>query len=61
MKVSSPVPCRLSIQKKGSTFLGFSKISHVGQVVVADAFNPSTREAEEADLCEFKASLVYKS
>jgi hypothetical protein len=23
-------------------------------------FNPSTQEAEQADLCEFKASLVYR-
>ena len=29
--------------------------------VVAHAFDPSTREAEAADLCEFEASLVYKS
>ena len=29
--------------------------------VVAHAFNPSTREVEAADLCEFEASLVYKS
>ena len=30
------------------------------QAVVAHAFNPSTQETE-TDLCEFKASLVYKS
>ena len=26
--------------------------------VVAHTFNPSTREAEQADLCEFEASQV---
>jgi hypothetical protein len=29
-------------------------------VVVAHAFDPSTREAEEGRISEFKASLVYK-
>ena len=28
--------------------------------VVVHAFNPSTREAAAKDLCEFKASLVYR-
>ena len=31
-----------------------------GRAVVAHTFNPSTWEGEQADLCEFKASLVYK-
>jgi hypothetical protein len=29
--------------------------------IVVHALNPSPREAEAAKLCEFKASLVYKS
>lgn len=29
--------------------------------MVVHAFNPSLWEAETADLCEFKAGLVYKS
>ena len=28
--------------------------------MVAHAFDPSTREAEAADLCEFEVSLVYR-
>ena len=31
---------------------------HLGGV--AHAFNPSTWEAEQGDLCEFSASLVYR-
>ena len=30
-------------------------------VVVAQVSNPSTQEKRQADFCEFKASLVYKS
>ena len=33
----------------------------ISRVVVAHAFNPSTQEAEQANLWEFEASLVYKS
>ena len=29
--------------------------------VVVHTFNPSTREAEAGDLCEFEASLVYRA
>ena len=28
--------------------------------MVAHTFNPNTREAEEADPCEFETSLVYR-
>ena len=28
--------------------------------LVADAFNPSTQELRQVDLCEFEASLVYR-
>jgi hypothetical protein len=30
------------------------------QAVVAHTFNPSTQRQRQADLCEFKASLVYR-
>ena len=33
---------------------------HVKSQVVADAFNPSTQEAEAGGSLEFEASLVYK-
>ena len=33
---------------------------HGSQAVVIQVFHPSTPEAEAEDLCEFKASLVYK-
>lgn len=29
--------------------------------MVAQAFNPSPMEAEQADLCDFEASLVYQN
>jgi hypothetical protein len=29
------------------------------QVVIAQAFTPSNQRQRQADLCEFKASLVY--
>ena len=39
----------------------FTKILSISGAVVGHTFNPSTREAKAGDLCEFKASLIYKS
>ena len=39
----------------------FIKILSISGAVVAHTFNPSTGEAKAGDLCEFKASLIYKS
>ena len=35
-------------------------LSYVSQAVAAHAFNPSTWEAEERQISEFKVSMVYK-
>jgi len=59
-----PLSCWAQIQPLGFPSLA---LDHSGVrfglpwAVMAHAFSPSTQEAEEGDLCELEANLVYRA
>ena len=50
-------PC-LKTQKEKLFIIKFKNSS---QAVMVHAFNPSTQKQRQADICEFKTSLIYRA